>query len=487
MNKEADPIIRDVTQKIVNTINEHCLMEERSSILVAFSGGADSVCLLDVLNRIKKANKFKIYAAHLNHGIRGAEADTDQKFAEDFCQKIGVRCFSKKADIPTIARKNGQTEEEAGRNARYEFFEQICEENNIDAVATAHNRNDQAETVLMRVIRGSGLSGLRGIKYRREDRVIRPLLDVTRREIEEYCNAAGLEYITDSTNADDSYTRNRVRHKLLPMLEDDFNPNVVNALANLALNLDQDTEFIDGYSERLYERLKAPSPGGRYKALHIESLKTVKSGSIVSRLILLCARDTMEVGYSLEKRHIDAVLKIISGEGTAEELPGGLTVRERYGWLEFSKNLPKNDTQSLNSCNNNEFCVEVGTDKLYNIDSIGACISLTVMNEYAYREGTGDMCLDADKLGLDSGDNIKFVVRNRMAGDRIAVYKNGKSKKLKNLFIDKKIRREDRDRIPVLCMNDEIIMIPGVRINEKYKTDRRTKNFLVVHYEKYED
>ena len=153
-------IISSVTKKIVNTINVHGLAENGSSILVAVSGGADSVCLLHVLNQIKTSNNFKIYAAHLNHQIRGDEANRDEEYVKKLCSEFGVECFTEHADIPKMALEHGMTEEEAGRAARYNFFKRICKENDIDYIATAHNKNDQAETVLMRVIRGSGLSGL---------------------------------------------------------------------------------------------------------------------------------------------------------------------------------------------------------------------------------------------------------------------------------------------------------------------------------------
>ncbi len=484
-------IVAGVTEIIVNTINEHNLAEQGASILVAVSGGADSVCLLDVLNRIKKSNGFKIYAAHLNHGIRGAEADRDEAFVKKLCASMGVKCFSERADVPRIAAQMNLTEEEAGRNVRYEYFSRLCAENKIDLVATAHNKNDQAETVLMRIMRGSGLAGLRGIKYKREDGVIRPLLDVTRAEIEEYLEASGIEYITDSTNNDDSYTRNRVRHSLLPLLERDFNPSIVSALSNMAKNLEDDGAFIDGYAERLYERVRAPLRSGKFKGLHIASLKVVNSKSIMSRLISLCAKDAMGKDYVLEKKHFEAVFALMESEGVSSiDLPDGLRVTARYGWLEFSDKKSAEFDKKLNSCNNDEFSVAVGINKLYNIEEAGVSISLAVMNSEAYAPAEGDMCLDLDKLGVnaESDSDLRFVVRNRREGDKVAVYKNGNTKKLKRLFIDKKIPAEERWRVPVLCKTDgEIIAVLGVRVNEKYKVTRRSENLLVAHYEYYED
>ncbi len=489
-NDKMPDIINSLLDKVSAVIDKYSMIPSGGLVMVALSGGADSVCLLDILIKLGKTKKFSVCAAHLNHMIRGDEAQRDQKFCEELCNTYDVMLYIGKVDVPALARKECLSEEEAGRRARYDFFAKTAKEHDINVIATAHNRNDRAETVLMRIIRGTGISGLRGIRYKRDDGVIRPLLDVTRNEIEEYCAAAKLKYITDSTNSDIHYTRNNIRRNLVPYIQEEFNPNIINSLCNLSDSAMEDGDFMEGYAERLYARLRPPLAKGDFKALHIDSLKMVSQKSIISRLIMLCARDAMgdsEGNYKLEKKHIEAVHKIISGESSGAKLPGGLRVTERYGWLEFSK--PKDsdiDPQSLNSCNNMEFCVEVGTDRLYNIDRIGAEISITLIGKEALSAMDGDILLDSDKLGLDD-ERIKtaaFKLRSRIPGDRIAVYKNGKTKKIKNLFIDRKIPREERVSIPVLCLNDEIIAVPGVRVSEIYKPDKHTKNYLVVHYER---
>ncbi|HIV85977.1 MAG TPA: tRNA lysidine(34) synthetase TilS [Candidatus Monoglobus merdigallinarum] len=492
MNNSAESfpdVITQVTEKIVDTINSRGLARPGSSILIGVSGGADSVCLLDVLNNIKEANGFKIYAAHLNHGIRGAEAERDEMFVKGLCERLGIRCFFRKVNIPELAEAMKMSEEEAGRTLRYEFFSEVCKENNIDLTATAHNKNDQAETVLMRIIRGCGLNGLRGIKYKREDGVIRPLLDVSRQEIEEYMRQSGIGFITDSTNSDQSYMRNKIRHTLLPMLESEFNPEVISALSGMTANIEQDADFIDKYSARLYSRLSPPAKRDKYRALHIASLKLVESKSIISRMIILCARDEMGSGYALEKKHIDEILRMLDRSDTASvDLPRGLRVTVRYGWLEFM-NL-RGSGSRLNSRDNNGFCIEVCGDKLYNIDEIGICINMfiTDADTFSRSRSEGDVGLDADKLGVKNAEDIKFIVRSRRDGDRITLFKNGNKGKLKKLFIDKKIRAEERERIPVMCKTDgEIVAALGVRVSEKYRLSRSSRNVLAVHYEKYED
>lgn len=495
-NNDSDCILQ-VTEKIVNTINEHGLADAGSSILVAVSGGADSVCLLHVLSRIRKGNRFKIYVAHLNHQIRGIEADADEEYVKSLCIKLNVKFFTKSVDVPSLAKKLKISEEEAGRKARYDFFSQITDEKKIDFIATAHNKNDQAETVLMRMIRGTGLSGLRGIKYIREDGVIRPLLDVTRQEIEQYCHDFKLKYKTDSTNSDNNYTRNKIRNIILPMLEKELNPNATEALANLAGALSEDADFIDSYTKRLYQRLSPPVMNGKFKAIHINSINLINSPAIISRIIILCSKDEMGDEYYLERKHVSAVMDMLDEDGgSLISLPKGLVVEKRYGWLEFKKAVKNNNKQEhqkeLNLSNNKDFCIEVKFNKLYNIEEIEASISINLMNTDALNLMQGDIALDADILGVDLSNiascKKKFFIRNRRSGDKFVIYKNGKSKKLKSLFIDMKIRREDRDRIPLLCdENDDILAVAGIRANEEYKITRFTKNVLVVRYEKYED
>lgn len=491
-----------VIEKVQNTINQQGLAENGSSVLVAVSGGADSVCLLHVLSSIKNSFNYNISAAHLNHSIRGAEADRDEDYVIGLCKKLKIKCYTEKTDVPKLAQEKGMTEEEAGRRARYEFFERVLSENNIDYVATAHNKNDQAETVLMRIIRGSGLTGLRGIKYKREDCVIRPLLDVSREEIENYCREAEIDFKTDSTNKDDNYTRNKIRHQLIP-LASEINPSVIDALANLSKTLGDDADFIDNYAKRLYARINPPLFKGSYKAIDIESLKLIDNRSIVSRIILLCARDAMGSGYSLEKKHIDSICSFFESEGNGSiNLPKGLVVQKSYGWLEFKispklrENNKENDEKNidfeekdLNLYNNKDFCIEVQPNKLYNIRyaDYGYKVNLDIVPKDKVKLKSGDTALDWDMIS--GGSNAKkLIIRNRRSGDRIAVYKNGMSRKLKSLLIDLKIRREERDAIPLLCDDiDNILAVVGIRANEEYKMTKDTDNVLVVHYEKYEN
>lgn len=473
--------IKTVTDKVEQTISRYDLISEGARVLVAVSGGADSVCLLHLLAGMRDMRKYKLFAAHLNHGIRGSEADRDEKYVRALCESLSVRLYAEHADIPTIAKESGLSEEEAGRRARYAFFARICAENKIDVTATAHNKNDQAETVIMRLLRGSGTAGLRGIKYKREDGVVRPLLDVTREEIEGYCREAKLEYKTDSTNLDDGYTRNKIRHTVIPALCE-INPNAVGSIVKCAAAAGEDADFIDGYVRRLQTRLGAPILKSMYKALDIESLGYIKSRAIVSRLIIFCAADAMGDDYSLERKHLDIIINYAKTEGSGSlSLPGGLRVIKRDGWLEFR---PPSDAEynnsgekGLNLYNNSEFCIEVEPDKLYNINNCSIIFRIKPITELTSAERKS--AVDYDVIG---GDSARLYIRNRRDGDRIAVYKNGRSRKLKKLFIDLKIPRDERESVPILCTEDNIISAVGVRVGEPYKITKRTEKALVIDY-----
>lgn len=495
MNKRNSDGI--VAERVYETISKYNLLPDKGKVLVAVSGGADSVCLLHILCAMRGEHGFKVFAAHLNHGIRGAEADADEEYVRALCDKLKVRLFVEHADIPAIAKNNGMSEEEAGRHERYKFFRRICDENNISLTATAHNKNDQAETVIMRIVRGSGISGLRGIKYKREDGVIRPLLDVTRDEIEKYCLNNNLKYKTDSTNLDDSYTRNKIRHSVIPALCE-INPSAVDALSKLARSLSDDADFLDEYARRLYMRLGAPILRDKFKSLDIESLNLISSDSIVSRLIILCARDVMGSNYSLEKKHVDMIIDFMRSDSTGGlDLPNGLLVCKSYGWLEFgmkeSYSGDENNNlveKGLNLYNNTDLYIEVEYDKLYNIRCGGEIyrIKLNTMPKSEYKHDKTLAALDYDKISADNSEP-KLVLRSRRSGDRMTVYKDGGSRKIKSIFIDLKIRREVRSAIPLLCSGSSVLAIPGIRVSETYKPTKETKNVLVIYCEKekYED
>lgn len=453
---------------VKKTISENELVANGDKVLVALSGGADSVCLLDIMCKLKSELKISVGAAHLNHMIRGAEADRDEAYAAELCTKLSVPFYAERIDVPQLADADGISEETAGRNARYAFFDRLCKEHGYTVVATAHNRNDRAETVLMRVMRGTGIDGLGSIKYKRNGYIVRPLLDLSRECIEDYCIKNELVYCTDSTNAVNDYTRNRIRNELIPMIKENFNPKIIDSLCNLADNSIEDAEFINGYAERLYKRINSPMPHRKPTVLDIKSLDMV-GDSIQNRLIQIACKEVMGSGYKLERVHIEAVKNLLDKDtGASARLPGGLVVNVKYGWLEFLTEEENNKEF------NKEFCYEI--DLRHSLDVSMPDVKLEVV-EGQIKPQKNQMIVDFDKLS-----EKELCIRSRKIGDRIVLYKDGKSRKLKDFFIDKKIPRGERGRIPLLCTDKEVVAVIGYRVAENYRVNNNTKKGLVITY-----
>lgn len=456
-----------ILEQVRATIRQHTLLETGDSVLIGVSGGADSVCLLHILNQLKQELEITVSVAHIHHGIRGKEADRDAELVRKLCKKLKVPYFLRKISVPEFAKEEGLSEEMAGRILRYRCFRELCSANGITRIATAHHRNDQAETVLMRVLRGAGIDGLSGIRYARQDGVVRPLLDITRDEIEYYCTENNLEYCTDTTNESEQYVRNRIRKQLLPELEK-FNPNVVTALSNLAKNMAEDGDFLRDYAKRLYRRLGSPLPNRRPVVLEIESLRLLEP-SIQVRLLKLAAEDAMGKDYKTERKHLESVLELLEKQtGTKVVLPEGLVVSVGYGWLTFEKQSDGENGLFFEA-------IRVEPEESYSVP--GGTISLTVA-EPGMPLKSNQWILDYDKV-----KDFKLELRTRRDGDKIAVYKDGKERKLKSFLIDEKIPQGDRDKLILLCSEDKVLAVPPYRIAEPYKIDSNTKKGLVVTYD----
>lgn len=462
----------NISSLVLQTIEKFDMINRGDKILAAVSGGADSVCMLHILNRLKDDLGFMLGCAHINHGLRGEAADNDELFVKDLCKSLNIPFFSKKVDVADIAREEKLTVEEAGRRVRYSFFDELKTQKGFNKIATAHNKNDNAETVIMRIIRGTGVDGLSGIPHIREDGVIRPILDVTRSEIEEYCKENSLDFCTDATNTDNEYTRNKIRNQLIPYIEKEFNPNLTEALVRLAENAEEDSLFLKGYTERLYSRLGAPLPAKLPNALHIESVKLLER-SIASRIIRMAADKSIK-GVCLEKCHIDDIFYIMNkSTGASLDLPQGLKAEVNYGWLTFT--APQ-DLATL-SFQDDGFFMEVSVGETVFLESINKNIYIREEDAKHYKCKLNEIAADLDKIG-----NQPLFLRSRRDGDRIVWFPDGRTKKIKNIFIDQKILKSDRDKIPLLATGSEIIAIAGSRVSEKYKLTNESERALVIEY-----
>jgi len=239
--------------KVLKTIEKFNLIEEKDKIVLGVSGGPDSICMLDILYKIKKELKFEIVVAHINHQIR-KEAKEDEEYVKDFCKKRNIEFYSKSIDVQKLANNSKIGLEEAGRKVRYNFFDEILEKTNANKVAIAHNKNDVVETVFMNILRGSGIKGLRGIDVKR-DKYIRPIIECERIEIEEYCKKHELEPKIDKTNSDNTYTRNKIRNVVIPYIQKEFNPNIIESVEKLSNLVKEEDMYIEKQTQEIFINL----------------------------------------------------------------------------------------------------------------------------------------------------------------------------------------------------------------------------------------
>ena len=241
-------------KEVLTTIKKYNMINDGDKVVIGVSGGPDSITLLNVLNKFKEKLNIKIYVAHINHSIR-KEADEETEYVREFCKKIDVEFFFKKIDVESEAKKLKIGTEEAGRNIRYAFFEEVAEKVGANKIATAHNSNDNAETVLMNIIRGTSISGLKGIEKMRDNKFIRPLIETTRATIEEYCRIEKLNPRYDKSNKENIYTRNKIRNLLIPYIQKEFNPNIIEGINRLSNIAEEEECFINSMVEEEYKRI----------------------------------------------------------------------------------------------------------------------------------------------------------------------------------------------------------------------------------------
>lgn len=300
-------------EKVLNTIQKYNLIQSGDSLVVGVSGGPDSICLLHILIAIRNDPKnnldYKIHVAHINHMIRD-DADRDVSYVIDFCSKYQIPYFIEKKDVLQLAKKAKIGTEEAGRNLRYSFFDEVLKKTSSNKIVTAHNLNDKVETVLMNILRGAGTYGLKGIEPVRDHKYIRPLIEINREEIEEYCRQENLNPRYDSTNALDIYTRNKVRNKLIPYLASEFNPNILEAIENLSQIIAEDNDYLESIVKKEYEDLILEKKANQI-VLDLKKFNLLEL-VIKRRVILYTIRELLKTTQGIEKIHIEDLIKLCS-------------------------------------------------------------------------------------------------------------------------------------------------------------------------------
>ena len=293
--------------KVIDTIKRYNLIQSGDKLVLGVSGGPDSISMLNILNEIKEEWQFQIYVAHINHMIR-KEADDDEIYVQQYCEKNNIQFFVKRVNVQEIANIQKMGTEEAGRNIRYEFFEEVLQKVGANKIAIAHNKNDKIETIVMNLLRGSGLSGLKGIEPIREQRIIRPLIECERQEIEQYCEQYILEPRIDKTNFENDYTRNKIRNIVIPYIKNEFNPNIIETMDRLSQVATEESNYIELQVEKIYQKLLIE----RSQNQIILKLKEFNQQEkvIKNRLILFVVRELMGSTQRIEKVHIEDIIKL---------------------------------------------------------------------------------------------------------------------------------------------------------------------------------
>ena len=446
-------------QRFDDTVARYSMIEEGDTVLLGLSGGADSVCLFHLLLELQKKIPFSLHACHFHHGIRGDEADGDEAFVKELCEKNNVPFHLKRANVPDEAKISGESVEECARRLRYGFFEELCLKYGITRIAVAHNLSDRSETLLFNLARGSGISGLRSIPPKR-DKIIRPLIDCTKDEILEYCEKHGYEFRTDSTNFNTDYARNYIRHRVLPSLRE-LSPVFDRSVATLCENLMELEDMVDSQAEAF---LSESCQNGR---VNREKLKKIHPFAAKRAIDMLYKRTKGNNNtQSLEKIHLDTALDFIlnSSSGRSIDMPGGLKLRIEYDFAFFTKDTDLKPSELVlceggNCTFAGDICLDIFDKSAPNAPDI-----VYTLFKQAF--------LDYDKIVGE------VTLRTRKTGD--SVKSKGMTKSVKRFFTDKKIPLSERDFYPIFCDETGIIWVPGLAVDDRVKIDENTKKVLNI-------
>ena len=442
-----------IISRVARTIQTHCLFRSGDTLVAALSGGADSSALLDLLTKLPNYN-LRLIAAHLNHCLRGAESDADEEFCRDLASRHAIPFEVRRVDIRNQASDLRLNLEDAGRQARILFLDEIRIKYGAAAVVLAHHADDQAETVLMRLLRGSGMTGLSGMSYRNARGYVRPLLDISRYEIERYLRSRGLEWREDASNSDTIYLRNRIRHQLLPLLEE-YNPAIRSCLAATASIVGGDEAMLAELSQQAFD--ESCRIGEGKIACCVTQLRSINP-ALRRRVLRHAFKQQAGTLAGVSLRHIDALSDMINSDrpNSSLSLPQGITAVREYDLLLLMH--VDVDKISLEI----DFELLISAPGTYQLPGGG---SIAVESTCAAVFPT---TFDTAYFDLDKA-RFPWLVRTFRHGDRIMPLGMSGRKKVKDIFIDRKIPASERKRIPLLFCGDDLIWIAGVCVSELFR------------------
>lgn len=448
-----------IINKVRETVIENKLIEEGDTIIVGASGGPDSQFLIYALMELRKEMDFTIILAHLNH-LHRKEADFDESLVEETAKKFALDFRKKSASMDDYAKKYGLSSEDAGRRLRYEFFREIQKEYPKSKIAIAHNLDDQAETVLMRIIRGTGVEGLRAMDYRNGD-IIRPILDIKKAMILDYLNSEQIPYAIDKTNFTTDYTRNKLRLHIIPEIEK-INPNFKESLVKLSEIATDEISISDSYIRNIYEDIivQRKTDAISFDKEGFES----QDKAIQAKLLRKSIVDIKKEIRDISKENIESFLRLTDLANGKSIIKDDLVFLKSYKFYKMS--LRKEDSQKKTE----ELTINIGEELSFGKKRI----KISSVSDFQKKHGKNIEYFDRDKL------TFPLSVRFRKNGDKFRPIGLGHSKKIKDFFIDMKVDKEKREKIPLILSENDIIWVTSFRSSEDYKVDPSTRNIIKI-------
>lgn len=437
----------DILEKVIKKIKDRNLVEKNDRIVLGCSGGPDSIFLLEVFLKIKEEFNLTLALVHINHLFRGSESDRDENFVRELGEKFGIQVFVKRKSMENMAKEEKITLEEAGREIRYSFFDEVLEKINGNKVALAHNLDDQIETFLFRMIRGSSLEGLEGISEKR-DKYIRPINEVYKKEIMSYLDENSIPYMIDSTNLENDYTRNSIRLDLIPFIEERYNPKFKEKIGNLMKEIREVNEILEpDYSKYIHENILSASELNEEKNSYLK-------GKIINYYL-----NSNRV--SVSRRKVENILSILHSGGSKKiKLDKDCTLIKEYDKIfVVNSKSAKKEVKEVRMVIPGE--IEFGS------------YIISAFKENKKRDN------DSSEFVTNLKEGNELFIRKRMQGDVMIPIGMNNYKKVKEIMINSKVPKDKRDEIPVILLENEIIWLAGIKKSKKFISENESENIVL--------
>ena len=445
--------------KVSRYLQEHNMLSDHNFIIAGVSGGPDSMSMLHVLNKLQEEFGFQLAVAHLNHGLR-QEADDEQEMVALTCARWEIPFYSETVDIRELAARQKKTLEEAGRDCRYQYFNQLARQLGADRIATAHHQDDQAESVLIHLLRGSGIRGLRGIMPVNGN-LIRPLLNISRQEIEQYIIEHNIPSCLDLSNQNTEFLRNRIRWQLIPLLEE-YNPRIKETLAGLAEIAREENDALEKEMEARWTEVVSEKDEG----LYLDSEMISRLHPAYQKRLIMTALGQVSGHTDWSRGDVIRVWELLQqpGSSTTIDLKQNLKARKVYKQLILAHNFLPIEP----------YCYELPVPGMLTIPETGETYCTTVVHKNNLQPEKEATYIDYDHI------QSPLWMRSRLPGDQYRPVGLQGTCKLKRLFIDLKIPQAKRNGIPILISDNEILAVIGYRVAESVSVTNSTKNILVI-------